>query len=108
VAGGASKLFTHFTENYDFDNIITYTDRSWSNNSVYLKLGFQLKAINVPNYAWVIDQKRVNKRNVTQEKLVKNNMIEERESISDCMYRHGYYRIYDCGSMVFEWSREQD
>src|SRR5208282_3936962 len=41
VIGGASRLFSYFIKNYNFTEITTYADRSYSNGNLYNTLGFK-------------------------------------------------------------------
>jgi len=47
VIGGASKLFKYIIKKYDFNNIISFADRSFSNGDLYEKLDFDFNSIQI-------------------------------------------------------------
>jgi hypothetical protein len=103
VIGGASKLFKYFINNYDFTEIISYADRSWSIGNLYQQMGFNFVYNTVPNYYWVINGIKSNRFNWRKSILVKQKLLNEGETEKECMYRLGYYRIFDSGSKVFKY-----
>jgi len=106
IVGGASKLFKYFINNYEYINIISYADRSWSNGNLYEQLGFTFIKNTTPNYYWIMNGLKENRFNFRKDKLIKNNLLIEGETEVSCMHRLGYYRIYDSGSLVFEWKNK--
>jgi len=96
VIGGASKLFKYFVENYDPKSIITFVDRSWSSDDLYLNLGFKFIHKTKPNYDYVINGKRIDK-NVFE----KHILIKEGFDVNKNMQNKKYYRIFDSGSIKF-------
>lgn len=97
VVGGASKLLKYFIRNHDVSRIISYADHSWSEGNLYNMLGFKLINTTRPDYKYVIDGERKHKSNYTKTKL-KTTLVE-----SVYMRSQGYYRIWDCGKMKFEY-----
>jgi len=59
-----SKLFEYFIDTYNPLQIITYIDRSHSNNSLYEQNGFKLESITEPNCYYVINGKRIIKKQI--------------------------------------------
>lgn len=104
VVGGASKLFNYFIKNYEPTSVISYADRSWSKGDLYQLLGFDLVNKTKPNYYYIINKNRVNRYNFRKDKLIKegyNPNKTEREIMLD----RGIYRIYDSGSLLFEYKK---
>lgn len=110
VRGGFGKLFKHFERNYKWNNIITYADLRWSFGDVYEKNNFKLDHVSRPNY-WYFNRKdyvleyRYNyRKSELQNKFPKlyNKNLSEYEIMS----KAGYYKIYDCGNMVFTYQRK--
>lgn len=105
VVGAANKLWQYFIKHQQPKKVITYADRSWSEigNNVYLQMGFVYSGITAPNYFYVIDLKRKHRFNFRKDKLVAlgydSNMTEV-----EIMYIRGYYRIWDCGHLRFEYN----
>lgn len=101
IIGGASKLLKHFIENNDFIEIITYADKRWSNGNMYFTLGFEHTHDSSPNYFYVYDKIRKNRFNFRKNVLVKKG-YDETKSEHQIMNELEYYRLYDCGTMVFK------
>jgi very-short-patch-repair endonuclease len=98
VVGGASKLLNYFINNYKPTRIISYADKDWSIGSLYYSLEFSLVSESVPDYKYVIENKRKHKQNFKKSILKIDNSITERQH----MLNMGFYRIWDCGKMKFE------
>ncbi len=101
VIGGASKLLSYFVKEKKPNKIITYADRRWSKGNMYFKLGFKHTHNSKPNYFYVINGKRENRFKFRKCNLVKQGYNMDK-SEHEIMLERGIYRIYDCGSMVFE------
>ena len=101
VIGGASKLFKHFTRNYN-GSIISYSDLRYSNGKLYETLEFKHLKTNPPNYSYVRGQKRIRKEHFRKHKLKKifDDYSDEKTEVQ-MMNEHGYYRIFDCGTKVW-------
>ncbi len=100
VVGGASKLFSFFLKNYQYDNIISYADRSWSDGGLYRRLGFSFVKETNPNYYWVINGIRKNRFSFRKDILVKNG-FDPKMSEAEIMKSRGYHRIFDVGSFKY-------
>jgi len=100
VIGAASKMFNFFLKNYEYDTIISYADRSWSNGSVYRNIGMDFDGNTPPNYYYIIGDTKHSRFNYRKDILVKegydNNLTEHQIMLS-----RNIYRIYDSGSMRF-------
>lgn len=103
VIGGASKIFNHFINNFEYSEILSYCNLDHGNGNLYKQLGFTYIKDTIPNYFWVINGIRTNRLNWQKSKLVKMNMILNDESEVECMHRHDYYRIYNSGSQVWKY-----
>ncbi len=105
VIGGADRLFKHFIKEYNPIRIISYADRSWSKGNLYYKLGFNFINNTPPNYWYVVDGIKKHRFNYRKDVLVKegydSNMTEH-----EIMMSRKIYRIYDSGSLKFEWKNE--
>ncbi len=67
VIGGLSKLITAFAKDFHPGDIMTYTDRDWSQHSSLEKIGFTTKEITSPINFWVAGRHRYTYR--TKEEL---------------------------------------
>ena len=101
VVGGASKLLKHFIKIKRPLKIISYADRRWSDGHLYETLGFTHTHDSRPNYFYVVGQHRENRFKYRKGELVKQG-FDSSKSEHEIMLERKIYRIYDCGTMVFE------
>ena len=103
VIGGAGKLLAEFEREYSPKSLVTYADRRWSVGNMYNKLGFRHDHNSSPNYFYVKNQKRYSRQMFQKHKL-KNKLekFDVNKTEVENMKDNGYYRIFDCGNMVFE------
>ena len=104
VIGGAGKLLKHFEKDNIGNNIVSYADMRYSNGKLYESLGFKFIHSSSPNYWWIKDNYKIsrylcqkhNLANILGDKF--NPELSENVNMSS----NGYYKIYDCGNLVFE------
>lgn len=101
VVGGASRLLRHFVRDVCPDEVISYCDRRWSDGGMYRALGFSLDHVSRPNYFYVIKGRRENRFGYRKDILIKKYGCKPEMSEKEFMDSMGWYRIYDCGSMVW-------
>ena len=101
VIGGASKLFEYFVNNYSNKaRIISYSDRRYSNNDLYIKLGFDFKYNLAPNCFYF----RGNALNIKPKRPKNKDLLEDfTPNLTEwmSMKNNGFNRIWDCGSSVW-------
>lgn len=104
VIGIASKLFKFYTNNHSPVSIISYSDNRWNTGNLYTILGFNKIRTTSYNYWYVVRQQRKHRFAFTKQKLLtmfpNADASLTEEQIAE---QHGLYRIYDCGSTVYEW-----
>lgn len=110
IVGGASKLYKYFTNNYNPNNIISYSDKRYSNGSLYEKLGFKFSHNSNPNY-WYFklpDITLYSRVKFQKHKLESQleNYIDSKSEIEN-MIDNGYLRIFDCGNTIYIDDRNQ-
>lgn len=59
VVGAMGKFLEHFIEQHKPDDIMTYTDREWSDGEVYEKLGFVKTEQTTPILFWIHPQEKI-------------------------------------------------
>ena len=111
VVGSFSKMFNYFIKNYKPAKIITYADIRWSGinyeNTVYNKNGFVFIDYTKPSYFYVEKKDYLNRyhrfsyRKDVLLKMFPNSSIEKSEW--QIAMKNGFDRIWDCGTMKFEW-----
>jgi hypothetical protein len=89
VVGGKQRLWSYFVKNYNPENCISYCDFSKFRGDSYLKLGFKKERLNKPGFVWWEN----NTNNVYWRNPFENQKMKEK----------GYYKIWDCGQLVFTW-----
>lgn len=105
VIGGAGKLFNYFLKTYNPSSIVSYADRRWSTGNLYDSLGFKLYNKSRPNYYYVVKNERKNRFNFRKSVLMKKYNCPADMSEHEFCKQHEWYRIYDCGSLCYEWKK---
>ena len=104
VAGGFSRLLSHFVKQHD-GSIITYADKRHSEGNLYNVAGFNKITDSACNYFYCDKNNNLHSRNMFQKhKLI--NLLEHFDPLKtevENMYNNGYRRIWDCGNYVFTY-----
>lgn len=108
IPGIASKLLTHFKRNHSWKEIYSYADKRWSVGNMYYQLGFQLVADNPPDYFYVINGVRKHRWNYRKD-MLKTTLEHYDPTATEYqnMVDHGYWRVWDCGTLKFAIYNEQ-
>lgn len=101
VIGGAGKLLKHFMNIVHPLRIVSYADKRWSDGSLYEKLGFMHIRDSKPSYFYILNGNRYNRFTFRKDILVKQG-FNPNLSEHEIMLERKIYRIYDCGTMVYE------
>ena len=106
VVGAAGKLLKYFERKYKPNSLISYANRCWSSklDNVYEKIGFKLIDESDPGYIYVKGEIVLNRYQCQKHKL-KDVLGEDKFnpllSESENMKANNFYKIYDCGNLVF-------
>jgi hypothetical protein len=92
--------------NYEFCNIISYSDNSRGNGNLYKKIGFQYIGETPPNYYWVINRIKKHRFNFRKDKLVREGADPNKTEI-EIMTELGFYRLFDCGSKKWNFFKNK-
>lgn len=106
VAGGASRLISHFRRE-QAGAILSYADRRYSQGKAYIAMGFTLMHATSPGYSWTNCGSVTLPRYKTQKAKLRKLLGESFDpqlSESENMRAAGYVKIYDCGQLVFKLS----
>lgn len=106
VVGGASKLMTHFLLSKSPNKVISYADKRWSVGGLYEKLGFEHIHDSEPSYFYVIGDERKNRFGYRKDILVSKYGCSPNDTEHNFCFNHGWYRIYDCGTKLYEWKKQ--
>lgn len=111
--GIASRLFKFFVDDARPGSIHSYADRRWSDGGLYRALGFKEKNPTIINYWWVdlSSIKRYHRYRFNKAKLLELAATEFPDVVIDNKFTekqimeltYDFPRIYDCGSLSFEW-----
>lgn len=110
VIGGASKLFSFFIKDKAPNSIISYANRRFSQGGLYSKLGFTFVQNSEPGYFYANGKDYVSRSRAQKHKLEKllgekfNEILSEYENMRNA----GYFRIWDCGNLVYEWKKNEN
>ena len=107
VINGESELFEYFIKNYSPASVISYADRRWSNDDLYQKLGFKHLRNSKPNYYYIIGTIRKNSLNFRKSILIKKYNCPVEMTEKEFCHSQKWYRIYDCGTKLYEWKDNQ-
>ena len=105
IIGGASKLFKYFLDNYDYNEVVSYADRSYSNGGLYRQLGFEYNYKTIQNYHYIVDGIRVHKSNFSKKILVKEG-YDVNKTEREIMLDRDIFRIYNSGNIKFTYKKE--
>lgn len=96
IVGGASKLLKYFERNYEWNQILSYADRRWSDGNLYEKLGFAFDGYTKPSYWYFNKQKRIHRFALRKTKDDPKDQTEW-----EIRKSQGWNRIWDCGNLKF-------
>jgi hypothetical protein len=102
IVGGAGKLLKYFRKNF-VGSIITYADRRFSEGNLYNQLGFKHIGNSKPNYFYTKGLQRLSRYKCQKHKLkdLLKEMYDENLSEHQNMNNNKFYKIWDCGNMIF-------
>lgn len=110
VVGGPSKLFSHFVKEHNPRSVLSYCDRSKFTGKVYESIGMTLADEGTPNKHWYSPRKSERMQHVTNNFLLQRGFDQifgtsygKGTSNEQLMLERGYFPVYDCGQMRFEW-----
>lgn len=96
VVGSASKLFSYFVKNYNYETITSFADISCFSGDLYKLLGFNYKHRSDPNYWWVVDGIRYHRFTYNKKRLIGEGADYKKTEV-EIMYSKGHYRVFGCG-----------
>ena len=110
VIGSFGKLFKYFKENYEWNKIITYADKRYSEGKLYFNNNFIHLRDSKPNYFYYNRNTKelLHRFSFRKSELKKKfpDIYDDNLTEFEIMDRTKIYaRIWDCGNMVFEFSR---
>ena len=109
VIGGASKLFRYFIRNYNFDRIVSFSDRAHTRGNLYEVLGFKKINISDPNYVWVNSTtdlyfNRISCQKHRLRELFNDDSIDiVNKTEEQIMSERGFVKVYDSGNIRWEY-----
>ena len=95
----------------NWNKIITYADKRWSNGNVYIKNGWTYIRDSNPSYDY-IDQYysyRINRLSMTKKKIKEKKypeIFDDNKTEKEMTEELGLSRIWNCGNMVFEYIKK--
>lgn len=108
VIGGFGKLLKYFWGHYDYNELLTYADRRYTNrnSNIYLNNGFTEIAVSEPNY-WIVGpgEKLYHRYNFTKQKIKERYGIEGNASEEELLTLLNLHKIYDCGTLRYSLKR---
>lgn len=111
VRGGFSKLFKHVLKEFDPSSVLAYCDLRFGTGGVYNHNGFEATHDTVPNY-WYYDKRSdkegsfESRQKYQKSKLSNFPEYDSKKTERQIMLERGYYRIFDCGSRAYVWTKK--
>jgi hypothetical protein len=99
IIGGASKLLKEFERIYDYETLISYAKRDYSNGNLYKQLDFINKGNTSPGYYWLVEGERKHRYNYRKDKIM--NEDNKHMTAIEIMHTNGYIRCFDSGNIRF-------
>lgn len=109
VIGGFSKLLNHFIKTHNPSKIETFSDIRISGinheDTVYFKNNFKFVKKTPPNYWYINTERYLNRyhRFVFRKDVLVSEGYDKKMTEWEIMKLKGYDRIWDCGSLKFEF-----
>lgn len=102
VVGGFNKLLSYFKNTHRWKQIITFADLRWSDGQLYHSSNFKLVSILLPDYYYVVNNKRYHKFNFRRKYLpTKLDVFDPELSEWENCKANNIDRIWDCGKLRF-------
>jgi very-short-patch-repair endonuclease len=98
VVGGLSKILASIK----LQSIISYANRRWSMGNVYTACGFKLLSVSRPAVWYTKDFKLLeNRLKFQKHKLKSLDAYSDIKTAEQILSESGYYKIWDCGNLVY-------
>lgn len=105
VIGGFSKLLKYVITELDIKELITYSNKLYSNGNLYTNNNFTYIKDTKPNYYYIISDVRKHRYSYRKDILVKQGFDKDKTEIQ-IMNDRNILRIYDCGNKKYIWKKE--
>jgi hypothetical protein len=103
VPGGFSKLLKYFLSITNFDSVISFSDKRWSQGAIYSSRGFIKVGNTDPAYSWCKGMVRYHRRGFQHKYLAsKLKVYDPNMSESKNCRANGYFKLWDCGKDKWE------
>jgi hypothetical protein len=102
VVGGFSKLLKRMFEDMNPSVVETFCSLDYGTGAMYEKTGFDKVGVTNPNYKYVKYGKTISRQQAMKHRL--NDLLENFDpelSEYDNMTNHGFFRVYDAGSIKY-------
>ena len=102
IQGGASKLLKYFTNNYK-GSIISYSDKRWSQGTLYKTIGFEFSHSSDPSYFYVKNNEILSRYQCQKHKLKEllPDLYKDELTETEIMTNAGFNKVFDCGNDVW-------
>ena len=105
IPGGATKIFKHFSRQYQPSEVYTFMDRRWgrAGDNLYSKMNFVLSRILPPNYSYTDGHIRKHKFLFRKQKMSVKYKLDKILTETEMTQSLGFYKIWDCGLLKYVW-----
>ena len=108
VIDGLSELLNYCIHTCKVDNLISYVDLRYFDSAGYISAGFKIVSRSRPGYIYVKGKQILSRYQCQKHLLPKvlGDLYREDLSESENMALAGYFKVYDCGMLKLEYSKE--
>lgn len=101
VPGGFTRLLHHAIESAKPETVVTFSDNSCSDGSLYEQCGFTAEAALPPDYSYVVNGMRRHKFGYRKSRFMRDPNLEYHEGMTERQLAdmNGLYRVYDAGKV---------
>lgn len=103
VIGSASRIFKYFLKIYNPNNVVSYADKCWSNESnIYEKINMKFVHGSSPSYFYLVGSNRKGRFGYRKDQLLLCGYSKSLTEHNICL-NNLIFRIYDAGTIKYEW-----
>lgn len=109
ISGGASKLFKHFINSINPEQVVSFADLSLGGGDVYLNIGMAEDTTTAPSYFWAntASPSRLSRFKTQKHKLPEliGDRFDQSLTEEENMKKIGWFKLWDCGHRRFVYQK---
>lgn len=103
VIGGHSKIVKYFEKTFDYDQLVTFADLTFSDGGLYRSTGWDEDKVLNPDYSYVVNNERAHKFGYRKARFESDPLLKFDSSLTEreLAELNGLVRIWDSGKVRF-------